>query len=193
MRVRRLGEGSSNITYDNKNSSIENNFLIKFQNFCQKHFLVTLYDYHLYPYLLLNTVTPRPFWSQEYTWAWSQAKWLGALVWTALRAEENRLGSLLDTIRGLLVHQSEPQPNHSLFVLSGDSHSRSPIHFCIDKLSRTNLSWLSAPRPELVLRCIPSLENTNLSRRVKKDREGLRKIRLWRWAGANWDNSGRSR
>ncbi len=45
MRVRRLGEGSSNITYDYKNSSIENNFLMKFQNFCQKHFLVTLYKY----------------------------------------------------------------------------------------------------------------------------------------------------
>ncbi len=43
MRVRRLGEGSSNITYDYKNSSIENNFLIKFQNFYRKHFLVTLY------------------------------------------------------------------------------------------------------------------------------------------------------
>ncbi len=41
MRVRRLGKGSSNITYDYKNSSIENNFLMKFQNFCRKHFLVT--------------------------------------------------------------------------------------------------------------------------------------------------------
>ncbi len=38
-----IGEGSSNITYDYKNSSIENSFLIKFQNFCWKHFLVTLY------------------------------------------------------------------------------------------------------------------------------------------------------
>ncbi len=43
MRVRRLGEGSSYITYDYKNSSMGNNFLIKFQNFCRKHFLVTLY------------------------------------------------------------------------------------------------------------------------------------------------------
>ncbi len=43
MCVRRLGEGSSNITNDYKNFSIENNFLIKFQNFCRKHFLVTLY------------------------------------------------------------------------------------------------------------------------------------------------------
>ncbi len=43
MRVRRLGEGSSNKTYDYKNSSIENNFLIKFQNFCRKHLLVNLY------------------------------------------------------------------------------------------------------------------------------------------------------
>ncbi len=43
MRVKRLEEGSSNITYDYKNSSIENNFLIKFQNFCRKHFLITLY------------------------------------------------------------------------------------------------------------------------------------------------------
>ncbi len=42
MRVRRLGEGSFNITYDYKNSSIENNFLVKFQNFCWKYFLVTL-------------------------------------------------------------------------------------------------------------------------------------------------------
>ncbi len=42
MQVRRLGERSSNITHDYKNSSIENNFLIKFQNFCRKHFLVTL-------------------------------------------------------------------------------------------------------------------------------------------------------
>ncbi len=38
MHVRRLGEGSSNITYDYKNSSIENNFLIKFQNFCRSTF-----------------------------------------------------------------------------------------------------------------------------------------------------------
>ncbi len=43
MRVRRLGEDSSNITYDYKNFSKENNFLIKFQNFCRKHFLVSLY------------------------------------------------------------------------------------------------------------------------------------------------------
>ncbi len=38
-----IGGGSSNITYDYKNSSIENNFLIKFQNFRRKHFMVTLY------------------------------------------------------------------------------------------------------------------------------------------------------
>ncbi len=43
MHVRWLGKGSSNITYDYKNSSIENKFLKKFQNFCRKHFLVTLY------------------------------------------------------------------------------------------------------------------------------------------------------
>ncbi len=44
---RRLGEASSNITYDYKNSSTENNFF-KFQNFCRKHFLVpcTLIMYH---------------------------------------------------------------------------------------------------------------------------------------------------
>ncbi len=45
MRVRPLGEDSSSITYDYKNSSIEKNFLIKFQKFCWKHFLVTLYKH----------------------------------------------------------------------------------------------------------------------------------------------------
>ncbi len=50
MCVRRLGEGSSNITSDYKNS-IENNFLIKFQNFCRKHFLVTLYSKIIRPFV----------------------------------------------------------------------------------------------------------------------------------------------
>ncbi len=54
MRVRQLGEGSSNITYDYKNSSIETNFLTKFQNVCWKHFLVTLYN-------LLRNVSFRPY------------------------------------------------------------------------------------------------------------------------------------
>ncbi len=52
MRVRRFWQDSSNIIYDYKNSSVENNFLIKFQNFYQKHFLVTLYVI-LFPLLLV--------------------------------------------------------------------------------------------------------------------------------------------
>ncbi len=43
---------------------------------------------------------------------------LGALVWTALRAEENRLGLPLNPIHRLSVHQSEPPPSHDSFVLS---------------------------------------------------------------------------
>ncbi len=50
--VGRLEEGSFNITYDYKNSSIENDFFIKFQNFCRKHFLVTLY------HTLMEFITP---------------------------------------------------------------------------------------------------------------------------------------
>ncbi len=49
-----IGEGSSNLTYDYKNCLIENNFLIKFQNFFRKHFLVTLYN----GYIWLTTLPP---------------------------------------------------------------------------------------------------------------------------------------
>ncbi len=42
-------------------------------------------------------------------------------MWTAFRSEENRLGSPLDSIHGLSVHQSEPPPSHDSFVFSVDS------------------------------------------------------------------------
>ncbi len=57
----RLGEDSSNITYDYKNSSIENNFLIKFQNFCRKHFLVTLY-------IIIALLILRDQFFKQYNW-----------------------------------------------------------------------------------------------------------------------------
>ncbi len=42
---------------------------------------------------------------------------LGTLVWTALQAEENRLGSSLDPIHRLSVHQNESSLSHGSFVL----------------------------------------------------------------------------
>ncbi len=76
MRVTRLGEGSSNITYDYKNSSIENNFLIKFQNFCQKCFLVTLHIIWVtFRKFSLFRSRTWPQWSQKFPFKISYAFW----------------------------------------------------------------------------------------------------------------------
>ncbi len=44
------------------------------------------------------------------------------LVWTTLRTEEKRLGSPLDPIHRLSVHQSVPPLCHGSFVLSVDGN-----------------------------------------------------------------------
>ncbi len=84
MRVRRWEERSSNITYDYKNSSTENNFLIKFQNFCRKHFLVTLYNRKLrnvktynsntIAFLLADKNTPSGEWTNYDGWRSAESK-----------------------------------------------------------------------------------------------------------------------
>ncbi len=45
---------------------------------------------------------------------------LSTLLWTALQAEKNRLGSPLAPIHKLLAHQRELPPSQGLFVLSVD-------------------------------------------------------------------------
>ncbi len=66
---------------------------------------------------------------------------LGALVWTALRAEENGLGLPLDLIHGLSVHQSEPPPSHGSFVLSVDGNFKF-LASCSETLLTENLKFL---------------------------------------------------
>ncbi len=63
-----------------------------------------------------------------------------------LRVEENKLGSPLDPIHGLLVHQSEPPPSHGSFVLA--RRTRIYAHCTIlhwwTELSQPKLAWAHA-------------------------------------------------
>ncbi len=87
------------------------------------------------------------------------------IVQTALGAEENRFGSPLNLIHGLLVHQSEPPPScGELEVCTQDSRSCLPIYFCSDQPSQANLSWLGVAQLGLVLRCISGFTIASLTR-----------------------------
>ncbi len=60
---------------------------------------------------------------------WVAQSRLGALVWMALQAEENRVGLPLDPIHRLSVHQSEPPPSHSLFAFSVEDLCSSSLYY----------------------------------------------------------------
>ncbi len=111
---------------------------------------------------------------------WVALSQLGALVWMALRAEENRFGSPLDLIYWLSVHESETPP--SSVTRMWDLHSCSPIPFCIDRLSQLEAAW-----PPLVLRCIPAFRHLNNHYPFRICFSGSIVPTKWRsWAKSNW-------
>ncbi len=88
------------------------------------------------------------------SWGWVTISRLGALVWTALWAEENRLGSSLHLIHRLSVHQREPAPSHGWLVFSVEDLCSCSLHY-LAWTSWTEPTWPSSPQLRLVLRCIP--------------------------------------